>query len=159
MVTYGKEVKPAGDLGAAADASSAVSGLQAAEVLDPKLIDAIRKGVAMVGNAETKRKLVVVFSDSINVNMDQPRLFADVGKRAAEAGVIIHAIGFNVSQPERLPYLRSVAEKALGSFRVAKSPGDIAEQFSGLIDDLKKQYVVTFAPPMPGGEEIGRAHV
>src|SRR6266511_1730890 len=79
-----------------ADVESASKSMQIdADSTEPHLLDALSTGIDLLSAVpKGERKLIVVFSDGINVDMD-PRIFMAKGKRAAEAGIPVDTIGYN----------------------------------------------------------------
>ena len=121
------------------------------------MLDAVRTALDLLGAApKDERKLIVVFSDGIDVDMDRST-FTSIGKRAREAGVVIDTIGSRrSSRPSCATSACSPSSRTASSAR-ARSAGDISTQFNNVIDEIKKQYVATFEVPLAGGD--GKDHV
>jgi hypothetical protein len=120
------------------------------------MMNAVRSALDWLAAApKGERKLIVVFSDGIDADMD-PRTFNSIGKRAAEAGVVIDTIGYNGFDPSKLRTLGLLAKGSSGMERVCKTSSDISNHFSNVIDEIKKQYVATFEVPLAGGD--GKTH-
>ena len=98
--------------------------------------------------------MVVLFSDGIDVIMDR-KSFVQIGKNAADAGVVIDTIGYAPFEAGRLRNLSELAKQFNGTERSAKAAADISAQFGNVIDEIKKQYVVTFGTNIKGGDNKG----
>jgi hypothetical protein len=132
-------------LTSAADVESASKSMQVdADSTEPHLLDAVSTAIDLMAGVDPKqRKLIVIFSDGINVDMDA-RIFTAKGKRAAEAGIPIDTIGYNEFDPSKLRNLGILAKQSQGSERVCKTATDIGTHFGNITDEIKKQYVATF---------------
>lgn len=122
------------------------------------LLDAVGTALDILGTApKGERKLIVIFSDGINVDMD-PRPFTVKGKYAGEAKneIVIDTIGYNEFDPSKTRNLGILAKQSNGTERLCKTAGDISTQFSNVIDEIKSQYVVSFDIAYAGGD--GKPH-
>lgn len=90
------------------------------------------------------RRLIVVISDGLNSQMDR-RTFKALGDAAARARVPIHTIAFSPTD-ERGPLLNlgEISKRSNGTFRWARTADDLRAQIDTLVDELNKQYVLTF---------------
>ena len=120
VLGYAAEHKRVAELGPPADAEAALSGL----AIDPEgvevhMLDAVRTGIDLL-NAVPKgeRKLIVLFSDGIDVNLDK-KAFSAIGRRAQENGIIIDTIGYAPFEPAKL---RSLSELSRASPAQSGSP-------------------------------------
>ncbi len=100
---------------------------------------------------KNERKLIVVFSDGINADMD-PRIFTSKGKRAAEGNIVIDTIGYNEFDPSKTRNLGILAKQSNGTERMCKTASDIGNHFNNVIDEIKKQYVASFEIALVGGD-------
>ena len=120
------------------------------------MMGAVRIALDLLAAApKGERKLVVVFSDGIDADMEA-RTFNSVGTRAQQAGVVIDTIGYNDFDPSKLRNLGLLAKQSNGMERICKTPSDIANHFNNVADEIKKQYVATFEVPLAGGD--GKDH-
>lgn len=144
-------------LGAPSDAESAAKTMTIdTDSTELRLLNAVRTAIDLLAAApKTERKLIVVFSDGIDVDLE-PRTFSAIGKRAQEAGVVIDTIGYNAFDPSRLKNLALLTRQSSGIERVCKTPSDLGNHFNNLIDEVKKQYVATFEIMLAGGD--GKSH-
>jgi hypothetical protein len=128
-----------------ADVESASKTMQVdADSTEPHLLDAVSTAIDLLSAVpKNERKLIVVFSDGINIDMDA-RIFTAKGKRAAEAGIPIDTIGYNEFEATKLRNLGILAKQSQGSERICKTASDISTQFGNITDEIKKQYVATF---------------
>jgi hypothetical protein len=139
-------------LSPAADVESAAKQMAVdADSAETHLLDAIATATDILGPIKGERKLIVVFSDGINLDMD-PKIFNSKAKRAAEAGVVIDTIGFSDFDPTKLRSLSPLAKLTQGAERTCKSASDIGSQFSEVGEEIRKQYVVTFETAFAGGD-------
>jgi hypothetical protein len=144
-------------LGAPSDAESAAKTM-AIDNDNPEMhmMGAVRTALDLLGAApKGERKLIVIFSDGIDVDMDA-RTFTSIGKRAQEAGVVLDTIGLNEFDPGKLRNLGILAKQSQGMDRQCKSANEVANHFNNIIDEIKKQYVLTFEVPLAGGD--AKAH-
>ena len=153
LLGYAGDTKYLAELGPPMDAESAAKGLAIdADSPEQHMMAAVRSAIDKLGAApKGERKLIVVFSDGIDADMDA-RTFTSVGKRAAEAGIVIDTIGYNEFDPGKLRTLGILAKQSNGMERVCKTASDISNHFSNVIDEVKKQYIATFDVPLAGGD-------
>jgi hypothetical protein len=155
IVGYAGDTKRISEqLGAPADVESASKSLaiDADSGAEMHLLDALSTAVDMLQTApKNERKLIIVFSDGINQDME-PRIFTSKGKRAGEAGIVIDTIGYTEFDPSKLRNLGILSKQSQGSDRVCKSASDISNHFNDIIDEIKKQYVATFETVLAGGD-------
>lgn len=157
LLAYAGDTKRLAEMGSPVDAESAAKTM-AIDTDSPEMhmMNAVRTALDLLAAApKGERKLIVIFSDGIDADMD-PRTFTSIGKRAAEAGVVVDTIGYNGFDPAKLRTLGILARQSSGMERVCKTPSDISLHFSNVIDEIKKQYVATFEVPLAGGD--GKPH-
>jgi hypothetical protein len=152
LVGYGTDKQRLTEsLGAPSDAASAASTMTIdSEAVELHLLDSVRYGLGLLESAPppsphepARRKLVVVFSDGVDIDME-PTAFDSLGTRALTAHVVVATIGYAPFEGRTLKPLATLARKARGTARTAASARQIAPRFSALIDELNGQYVVTF---------------
>jgi|GEM_PF-2799301 len=157
VVAFSTEVKAVSEMANPADAESAAGTLSVEEGVEIHMLDAVRKAIDMlaaVPKSDPKttekcpdRKLIVLFSDGIDANMER-KAFAAIGKRAQEACVVIDTIGFAPYEPGKLKNLSELSKQSNGTERQAKSATDVSAQFLSIVDEIRKQYVVTYLIPL-----------
>ncbi|HEX8951303.1 MAG TPA: VWA domain-containing protein, partial [Polyangia bacterium] len=157
LLGYAGDTKYLAELGSPVDAESAAKTMAIdADSPEMHMMGAVRSAIDKLGAApKGERKLIVIFSDGIDADMDA-RTFNSVGKRAQEAGIVIDTIGYNEFDPGKLRTLGILAKQSSGMERVCKTPSDISNHFSNVIDEIKKQYVATFEVALAGGD--GKLH-
>jgi len=135
------------------DAESAAKGMAIdAESPEMHMMNAVRTAFDWLAAApKQERKLIVIFSDGIDADMD-PRTFSSIGKRANDAGIVIDTIGYNDFDPGKLRTLGLLAKGSVGMERVCKTASDISNHFSNVIDEIKKQYGASFETALAGGD-------
>jgi hypothetical protein len=119
---------------------------------DPALLDAIDRALLILRKEKTEpeggaiRKLIVVIGDGRDLSGDKDRV-TRTGTRAAKDGIRIHTIAYS-AQDVRRPMLAlgELSKKSLGTFRwVRTSSGESWKAaFVQLLDEINKQYVLTF---------------
>jgi hypothetical protein len=156
ITVYSADAKPLAPLGAPGEAEGAANTIVVdTEGVEIHMLDAVRSAVEQLkGQPKDHRKMVVLFSDGIDVNMDR-KTFVSIGKNAADAGVVIDTIGYAPFEAGRLRNLSELAKQSQGTERMCKAAGEISTQFGNVIDEIKKQYVVTFGTNVKGGDNKG----
>jgi hypothetical protein len=123
------------------------------EASETHMIDAVRTAIDLLkAQDKGRRKVIVVFSDGIDVNNDK-KLFADIGNRAQQAGITIDTVGYNEFDPSKLRNLVEMAKRCYGIDRLAKAPSEIGPRLDAIVDELQKQYVVTFPLAISGDDK------
>jgi hypothetical protein len=114
------------------------------EASETHMIDAVRTAIDLLKATEkNQRRLIVLFSDGIDVNNDK-KLFSDIGNRAQQAGIVIDTIGYAAFDPSKLRNLTEMSKRCYGFDRIAKAPSEIGPRLDSIVDEIQKQYVVTF---------------
>jgi hypothetical protein len=161
LVAYAGDVKKLAELGNPGDVETAVGGLQLEEAVEVHLLDAVRTAIDMLNAVKVEapakppepgkappvevkpRKLVVIFADGIDANMER-RAFTSMAKRALDAGVVLDTIGFAPFEKQKLKNMSELAKTSNGTDRQTAGASDISQQFLNVVDEIKKQYVATF---------------
>lgn len=157
LLAYAGDTKRLAEMGSPVDAESQAKTMAIdAESPEMHMMNAVRTALDLLAaQPKGERKLVVIFSDGIDADME-PRTFTSIGKRAQEAGVVIDTIGYNEFDPGKLRTLGILAKQSTGTERVCKTASDISNHFANIIDEIKKQYVATFEVALAGGD--GKMH-
>lgn len=146
IYAYGSDTKRVFELGSATEGESAANNITLdAEASEPHLLDAVRAAIETLSSPTMKdqRKLIVLFSDGIDINMER-KAFSAIGKKAQEAGVIIDTIGFAPFEVAKLKNLEELSKQSNGTHRIAKAAAEVTTTYGMVNDELKKQYVVTY---------------
>ncbi len=149
IYAYASDTKRIFELGAPTEAESAANNLTIDnEASEPHLLDAVRAAIETLSNSTMKdqRKLVVVFSDGIDVNNER-KAFSAIGKKAQEANVIIDTIGFAPFEAAKLKGLEEFSKQSNGTFRMVKAGAEVTTTFGMVTDEIKKQYVLSYVVP------------
>jgi hypothetical protein len=101
-------------------------------------------------NPAAMRKLVVVVSDGRTAEDDRAAI-TRIGKQADKLGIRIHTIGFSPAQRRRpLLALGELSKTSQGTFRwIRENVGatSLRTPFQRLLDEIRKQYVLTMFVP------------
>jgi hypothetical protein len=168
LVTFASEPKKAAELGAPSDVEGAAGTLTVDEGVEVHMLDAVRAAIDMLSKGagetypqnkapKTSRKLIVLFSDGIDVNMER-RAFAAIGKRALENGVVIDTIGYAPFEAGKLKNLSELSKQSNGTDRQARNGADVTQQFIAIVDEIKKQYVIDFYVPLKPEKPSPKEH-
>lgn len=123
------------------------------EASETHMIEAVRTAIDLLKATEkNQRRLVVLFSDGIDVNNDK-KLFADIGNRAQQGGIVIDSIGYAAFDPSKLRNLTEMSKRCYGFDRIAKAPSEIGPRLDAIVDEIQKQYVVTFPLTIQGDDK------
>jgi hypothetical protein len=123
------------------------------EASETHMIDAVRTAIDLLRAQEKgQRKLIVLFSDGIDVNNDK-KLFVDLGNRAQQANIVIDTIGYAEFDPSKLRNLAEMSKRCYGIDRVAKAPSELGPRLDAIVDEIQKQYVVTFPLTIQGDDK------
>lgn len=154
LLGYAGEVKRYVEAGSAADIGSAIGQM----AVDPEgaevhMLDAVRIAIDLLNAQEkNRRKLIVLFSDGIDVN-NEKKAFTEIGRRAERGGIVIDTIGYAPFEPGKLRSLAELSKESYGADRGCKAPTEISPRFSALVDEITKQYVATFALAIQGDDK------
>ena len=105
------------------------------------LIDGVYASV-MMGEGEAGRDLLIVFSDGLDTMSWLPA--ASVLEAAQRSDVT--AYGASVRGVRRDPFLRDLAEQTGGSVVEVDSTNDLSRAFSGILDEFRSRYVLSYSP-------------
>lgn len=157
LLGFSSDTKRLAEMGPPVDAETAANQLVTdTEYVEVHLLDALRTAIDILNSAPAgQRKMIVLFSDGIDVNMERKSYFS-VGKRAGEAGVVVDTIGYAPFEPARLRNLTELTKQSNGGERDCKSGSEVSTEFGNVADELRKQYVATYELAIAGGD--GKAH-
>ena len=153
LLAYSAETKRLAELATPADYESAVASVAVdTEGVEVHMLDAVRTAIDLLNAApKGQRKLIVLFSDGLDVNLER-KAFQGIGKKAQDSGIVIDTIGYAPFEVTKLKNLSELARQSNGSERLCKTATDIVQQFHNVADEMKKQYVVTFETALAGGD-------
>jgi hypothetical protein len=151
LITFSADAKPVAQLGPSGEVEAAANTVVVdKEGVEVHLLDAVRNAIDMLAPVpKDQRKMIVLFSDGIDVNMER-KAFVAMGKRAQEAGVVVDTIGYAPFEPGRLKNLNELSKQSNGSERSCKASSDVGTQFGNVADEVKKQYVALFESSIKG---------
>jgi hypothetical protein len=153
LLAYNGDTKRLSEIGAPADAQSAARTMNPdEESVEPHLLDAVRIAIDQLKTIpKGQRKMMVIFSDGIDVDMDA-HAFNSIAERAGQEEIIIDTIGYNAFDASKLRNLTQMSKKSQGTDRTLKSAGEISSAFNNVIDEIRNQYVVGFQIVLKGGD-------
>lgn len=154
LIAYAQDVKRTAEMGKPEAIDGAAAGLvEDTEGTEVHLIDAIRTALDYLnakGIPDKGRKLIVVFSDGIDVAGSDKKGFSELGKRANLAGIVIDTIGYSPFDPTKLKNFAELTKQTNGTERVCKSAQEVSAQFSNTADEIRKQYLAIFQSAIAG---------
>lgn len=159
IVGYGSEVKRYEELGKPSEIARDLDKL----TIDPdanevRMVDAARVGVDLLRENPDRRKILVLFSDGIDAAQGK-EVFADLGKRAQQAGVVVHTVGYSPFEAGRLRSLIEISKLSSGTARGCKSTGEIGEKFLQIVDQIYSTNIVVFALTTSGDGNVHKLQV
>ncbi|HLU67082.1 MAG TPA: vWA domain-containing protein, partial [Kofleriaceae bacterium] len=155
VVSYGESVEGGHRLGTPSAAEASLQRLSADPApADPQLLAALERAITTLHRAERKnegaplRKLIVLLSDGKDVD-PEPSRYRAIGERAEREGIRIHSLAFSpVDNRRPLLGLGELSKRSGGTFRWVRSREGFRSQVSTLLDEINRQYVLTwFLPP------------
>jgi hypothetical protein len=154
LLGYSGDVKRLVESGTPSEIGSAIGQMaidpEGAEV---RMLDAVRTGIDLLKAQEKgRRKLIILFSDGIDVN-NEKKAFVDIGRRAEKDGIVIDTIGYAPFEPGKLKSLLELSKNSYGTERGCKAPSEIVPRFSALVDEVLRQYIVTFPLSIQGDDK------
>ncbi len=145
IIGYANEVKRLEELGRPKEIARDLDKLKIdQEASEVRMVDALRVAIDLAREHTDRRRRVILFSDGIDGQQGKDA-FADVGRRAHDAGIIIDSVGFAPFEPGRLRSLIEISRQSGGTARGCKTAEDISERFVQTIDGLYGARVVTFS--------------
>ena len=154
LISYASETKRLAELTKPEEIDGAAGGL----VLDTEgtevhLLDSVRTAIDLLnskGVPDNARKLVAVFADGLDISGSEKRAFAELGKKALLANIVIDTIGYAPFDPSKLKNLAELSKQSNGTHRECKTAQEVGAQFANVADEIKKQYVVLFQSVIAG---------
>ncbi len=114
-----------------------------AESLTANLPDAIRDAYELLASDKLPaRKVVVVASDGLTEDL-RMAVFTDLGRMAAQKGVVVHSLGYAPFEPTRLRTLYELSKSGRGTFRDATDAHGLGQAFADLQEELQGQIMVS----------------
>ena len=154
LLGYAQDVKTIADLGKPQALDAKLNTLQIdPEGLEVHLLEAVRSAINMLnakGVPDEARKMIVIFSDGIDASSQEKKSYAELGRRALQAGIVINTIGYASFEQTKLRFLGELAKQSNGGDRQCKTAQDVPAQFSNVADEFKKQYVAVFQSIVAG---------
>ena len=159
--SYGENVEGGHRLAAPAAAEVQLGRLEADPApADPVLLAAVERAIVTLdrvkpeGTGPAPRKVIVLLSDGKDVDPD-PQRFRSLGERAAREGIRIHSLAYSpVDNRRPLLGLGELSKRSGGTFRWVRSREGFRSQVDTLLDELARQYVLTWF--LPADQVVGR---
>lgn len=154
ILAYSSKTSRILEFGTATETDSAIGKLALdTESSEMQMLDALRTAIDLLKQQEkSRRKLIVLVSDGIDVN-NEKKYFTEIGTRAQLGGIVIDTVGYNAFDASKLKFLREMTNRCYGTDRVAKVPADMGQKFNAIVDEIEKQYIVTFPLSIVGGDQ------
>jgi hypothetical protein len=155
VVSYGEHVDGGHRLGTPAAAEAQLGRLDADPApADPQLLAAIERSISTLSRARAEppelplRRLILVLSDGKDVD-PEPSRYRSIGERANREGIRIHSLAYSpVDNRRPLVGLGELSKRSSGTFRWVRSSEGLPSQVATLLDEINRQYVLTwFLPP------------
>ncbi len=146
--TYGEGVRRLATDRPPEDAARALEGLTAGDSAESPALDALRTALLDLGDPDPKaRRLLIAVSDGLSDGAD-PDAVRALGNLARAKGVPILPIAFSATD-ERAPMLAlgELAKRSNGTFRFAKSAGDVEGELAHLAQEIDRQLQLDFEIP------------
>ncbi len=154
LISYASETKRISELSKPEEIDGAAGGLALdTEGSEVHLLDSVRTAIDILnarGVPDNARKLIVVFSDGLDVAGGEKKGFTELGKKALLANIVIDTIGYAPFEASKLKNLNEMVKQSNGTSRECKNAQEVSQQFSNTADELKKEYVVLFQSVIKG---------
>lgn len=145
LIGYSAEVKRLEELGRPMEIARDLDKLQIEhEASEVRMVDAVRVAIDLSREHPDRRRRIVLFSDGIDASQGK-EAYADVGRRAGQAGIVIDTLGFAPFEPGRLRSLIELSKLSSGTARGCKAATDISGRFAQLIDGIFAAGIVSFS--------------
>ena len=116
LLAYAQDVKRVAELGKPEDIEAKLKALQVdTDGTEVHLLDGIRTAIDLLnakGVPDDARKVIVVFSDGIDVSGSEKKGYTELGKRAQIAGIAVYTVGYAPFEPAKLKNLNEVAKQS-----------------------------------------------
>jgi hypothetical protein len=154
LLAYSSKTLRLQEFGTSTETDSAIGKLALdTESSEMQMLDALRTAIDLLKQQEkSRRKLIVLVSDGIDVN-NEKKYFTEIGTRAQQGGIVIDTVGYNAFDASKLKFLREMTNRCYGTDRVAKTPADIGQKFNAIVDEIEKQYLITFPLSIVGEDQ------
>ena len=154
LIGYAQDTKRIAEMGKPEAIEGAASGMaEDTEGTEVHLLDAIKIAIDQLnakGVPDNARKIIIVFSDGIDVAGGDKKAFQELGKRAHLANIVVDTIGYAPFEPGKLRNLNELAKQTSGVERLCKSTQEVSTQFSSAADEIQKSYVLLFDSVIAG---------
>lgn len=147
----GKELDFTRDKNAARNVLNFLSGMVEPDA-DTPLYDAIFKAAALTAGEPIGKRAIIVMTDG-REDGDRQRgtgsllTGIDAIDKARDSGIPVYTVG--LGQDIDSKYLQRLALTTGGEYQEDPSSDELSAFFSGVLDDLKQQYVLTFDTTLP----------
>jgi hypothetical protein len=144
IIGYASEVKRLEEFGRPSEIARDLDRLKIEqEASEVRMVEALRVAIDLCREHPDRRRRIVLFSDGIDGSQGK-EAFADVARRAQQAGVVIDSVGFAPFEPGRLRSLIEISRVSAGTARGCKSPDEIASRYALVAEGIFSSGVVTF---------------
>ena len=142
LVTY-TNVTNRVEITSPAKALKELEGLTVEDIMTVKMEEGLKDALELMDNEKLPaHKIIVVVSDGLTVDLKEAA-FTDLGKRAAESGIVVHSIGYAPLEPLRLRTLYELSKAGNGSFRSISDPMKLSSTFLKLQGEMTNQVVAS----------------
>ena len=119
--------------------------VQVEDTMKVKMEEGIKDAMELLdrdapGNKLPAHRVVIVISDGLTLNLKEAE-FTELGRRAAQQGLVVHSIGYSMMEPLRLRSLYELSKAGNGSFRQVSDPTKMGRALLQLQNEMQKQVV------------------
>lgn len=144
IIGYASEVKRLEDLNRPNEVARDLEKLQIEQdASEVRMVEAVRVAIDLAREHGDRRRRVILFSDGIDANQGK-EAYADVGRKAQQAGVVLDSIGFAPFEPGRLRSVIEISRISGGTARRCRTAEDVPANFAQVTDGLFSTAIVTF---------------
>ncbi len=146
LVAYTNVVMKKVEIGPPKNVLKELDSLQIEDTMTVKLEEGIKDALELMDDKKLPlHKTIVVVSDGLTADLKES-VFNDLGKRATEAGVVVHTIGFAL-EPLHLRTLYELSKTGNGSFRSVSEATKMTGAFLKLQTEMTNQVVASWELP------------
>lgn len=144
IIGYASEVKRLEDLSRPNEVARDLEKLQIEQdASEVRMVEAVRVAIDLAREHSDRRRRVILFSDGIDANQGK-EAYADVGRKAQQAGVVLDSVGFAPFEPGRLRSIIEISRLSGGTARRCKAADDVPANFNQVADGIFSTAIVTF---------------